>query len=233
MNAAQIQHQHIIYEDPNVIVTGELEDHGLPAGGAHVELAVFRLRELHRHGHAQVVVRKHFITGVCFVFRAGENIGRVSILVRSLNAIEKVFRPVKREEVAQAHVAIECICVRIISCVRAPYGGAVVQRKGAVAWHAVLGRGSVSIRIKLREVLPGVVVIVAFFIHLEQAGDVFIGHFAIRFCFRIKQIPQRCLFAIARDHASRFIHCQPTALQKLHRERSSLIHTGVFMFRMI
>ena len=90
VNAAQIQHQHIIYEDPNVIVTGELEDHILLAVGAHVQLAVFRLGEIHLHGHTHIVVRFNSITYVCNTFGAGEYIGLIPILVRCLNAVKNL-----------------------------------------------------------------------------------------------------------------------------------------------
>ena len=90
VNAAQIQHQHIIYEDPNIIVTGELEHHRLLALGAHVQLAVFRLGKIHLHGHAHIVVRFNSITYVCNFFGAGENIGRIPILVLCLNAVKNL-----------------------------------------------------------------------------------------------------------------------------------------------
>ena len=61
VNAAQIQHQHVVYEDPDVVVSGELEDHILLAGGTHVQLAVFRLGEIHLHGHTHIVVRTNSI----------------------------------------------------------------------------------------------------------------------------------------------------------------------------
>ena len=90
MNAAQIQHQHIIYEDPNIIITGELEHHRLLAVGAHVQLAVFRLGEIHLHGHTHIVVRTNSITNVCLTFGAGENIGPIPSFVRCLNAIKNL-----------------------------------------------------------------------------------------------------------------------------------------------
>ena len=63
--------------------------------------------------------------------------------------------------------------------------------------RAVLRRG-VALR-KFREVFPGVVVIVAILIYLEQTGDILIGFFTIRYCIRIKQIAQRSLFTVAAD----------------------------------
>lgn len=57
--------------------------------------------------------------------------------------------------------------------------------------RAVPRRG-VALR-KFREVFPGVVVIVAILIYLEQTGDILIGFFTIRCCIRIKQIAQRSL----------------------------------------
>ena len=88
MNAAQIQHQHVVYEDPDIIVTGELEHHRLLAVGAHVQLAVFRLGKIHLHGHAHIVVRFNSITYVCNFFGAGEYIGRIPSFVLCLNAVK-------------------------------------------------------------------------------------------------------------------------------------------------
>ena len=90
MNAAQIQHQHVVYEDPDVVVSGELEHHILLAGGAHVQLAVYRLGEIHLHGHAHIVVRKNSIIYVCLTFGAGEYIGRIPSFVRCLNAVKNL-----------------------------------------------------------------------------------------------------------------------------------------------
>ena len=45
-----------IRASPNVIVTRELEHHRLLAVGAHVQLAVFRLGEIHLHGHTHIAV---------------------------------------------------------------------------------------------------------------------------------------------------------------------------------
>ena len=88
MHASQIEHQHVVDEYPNVIVTGELEHHRLLAVGAHVQLAVFRLGEIHLHGHTHIVVRTNSITYVFNVFGAGEYIGRIPILVLCLNAVK-------------------------------------------------------------------------------------------------------------------------------------------------
>ena len=90
VNAAQIQHQHIVDEYPNVIVTGELEHHRLLAVAAHVQLAVLRLGEVHLHGHAHIVVRTNSITYVCNFFGAGENTGLIPTFVLCLNAVKNL-----------------------------------------------------------------------------------------------------------------------------------------------
>ena len=90
VNAAQIQHQHIVDEYPNVIVTGELEHHRLLAVGAHVQLAVLRLGEVHLHGHTHIVVRTNSITYVCNFFGAGENTGLIPTFVLCLNAVKNL-----------------------------------------------------------------------------------------------------------------------------------------------
>ena len=95
--------------------------------------------------------------------------------------------------------------------------------------RAVLRRGA-ALR-KFREVFPGVVVIVAILIYLEQTGDILIGFFTIRCCIRIKQIAQRSLFTVAADRIA--VYRQTAARQKLSRKRSGLVHAGVFGFRMI
>ena len=230
MHASQIEHQHVVDEYPNVIVTGELEHHRLLAVAAHVQLAVLRLGEVHLHGHAHVMVCTNLIANVRDVLGAGKDVGRVPALVDGLDAVEHFLRRVEREEVAQAHVAIEILSSFVPTGIRAPYGGAVVEREGAVALRAVLRRGAALL--KFREVFPGVVVIVAILIYLEQTGDILIGFFTIRCCNRIKQIAQRSLFTAAADRAvTRY--CQTTALQKLCRKRSGRVHAGVFVFRMI
>ena len=95
--------------------------------------------------------------------------------------------------------------------------------------RAVLRRGAALL--KFREVFPGVVVIVAILIYLEQTGDILIGFFTIRRSIRIKQIAQRSLFTVAADRIAGYR--QTATLQKLYRKRSGRVHAGVFGFRMI
>ena len=230
VNAAQIQHQHVVYEDPDIIVTGELEHHRLLAVGAHVQLAVFRLGKIHLHGHAHVMVCMNLIVNVRDVLGAGKDVGLVPALVGGLDAVEHFLRRVEREEITQAHVAIEILSSFVPTGIRAPHGRAVVEREGTVALRAVLRRGAALL--KFREVFPGVVVIVAILIYLEQTGDILIGFFTIRCCIRIKQIAQRCLLAGTADVPIGG-HRQATALKELLGEGAGSIDTGILILRMV
>ena len=220
MHASQIEHQHVVDEYPNVIVTGELEHHRLLAVGAHVQLAVLRLGKIHLHGHAHVMVCKNPIVNVRDVLGAGKDVGLVPALVGGLDAVEHFLRRVEREEVAHAHVAIERLGLLVPAGVRAPHGRAVVKVE-AVGACAVF-----------REVLACVVVVIPVAIDLEQAGNVLVGCLASSGRIRIEQIAQRCLLAGTAD-VPVVGHRQATALKELLGEGAGSIDAGILGFSMV
>ncbi len=149
VDTAQVQDQHAVDKDPNVVISGELEAHVLLAL-AGIDHTVGGLAEVHVHCHAQVVV--HAVAGA--VHTAGQ-------LSRLIQPVEDFIPLVEREEVADAVVSV---------C--AGGGGSVVEDK--VVFAALLT--------ELGKVVAHVIVVVAVFVQLEQAGDVCVSFLKISVC---------------------------------------------------
>ena len=59
MDAAQVEHEHIIDEDPNVIIPRELEGHVVAA-----YFTIDRLTERCLYGHAEMVIDWFFVDNI-------------------------------------------------------------------------------------------------------------------------------------------------------------------------
>ena len=63
MDTADITHQHVVNEDPHVVIAGELELHVRTRS----DLAVLRLLEFCGNGHTEVVVKR--LSGMSLSFK--------------------------------------------------------------------------------------------------------------------------------------------------------------------
>ena len=172
--AAEVRDKHAVYEDPDVIITGELIGHGL---GVCIVLrpAAVALDEARRHAHAEIVVDAA-VDGGKFrlrdpVLRLAEHVVRV--------------RVVEREELP---LYLACIVARTQN---AP---SVIEREAVRCFvkGGIVCRFVASLRYL---VLGGIIIIVSCAVYLKKPLDAHERLFGVVYVLAVEEVFKRLLAA--------------------------------------